>query len=327
MPESAALNVVFHYDAGAALKARLAALADEGLFDGGLVVHACAEADDDRFAALMREAEVLWHVLKPVTAAVIAGAPRLRLIQKIGVGVNTIDLAAAAARAIRVCNMPGTNSRAVAEMTLALMLAALRRVPAFDRATRAGAGWAWAAAVQDDLGEIGGRTVGLVGYGAVPRLLAPMLAALGARVVYTARTAKADAVGDWRTLADLLAESDVVSLHLPLTPNTDGLIDTAALAVMKPGAILVNTARGGLVEQDALVAALTGGRLRAAALDVFATEPVAPDNPLLGLDNVVVAPHVAWITMETLDRSLAVAVENCRRLATGAPLLHEVSAA
>ena len=316
------MNVVFHYDAGPALKARLA-----GLADAGLVVQACAEAADGRFAALMGEAEVLWHVLKPVTAAVIAGAPKLRLIQKIGVGVNTIDLAAAAARGVRVCNMPGTNSRAVAEMTLALMLAALRRVPAFDRATRAGAGWAWAASVQDDLGEIGGRTVGLVGYGAVPRLLAPMLAALGARVVYTARTAKADAVGDWRTLAGLLAESDIVSLHVPLTAATEGLVDKAAFAAMKPGAILVNTARGGLVEQDALVAALTGGRLRAAALDVFATEPVAPDNPLLQLDNVVVAPHVAWITMETLDRSLAVAVENCRRLAADTPLLHEVSAA
>ena len=316
------MNVVFHYDAGPALQVRLAALADEGLS-----VRACAVSDDDAFAALMREAEVLWHVLKPVTAAVIAGAPKLRLIQKIGVGVNTIDLAAAAARAIRVCNMPGTNSRAVAEMTLALMLAALRRLPAFDRATRAGAGWAWDAAVQDDLVELGGRTVGLVGYGAVPRLLAPMLAALGARVVYTARTAKADAVADWRTLADLLAESDIVSLHVPLTPDTDGVIDTAALAAMKPGAILVNTARGGLVDQDALVAALSAGRLRAAALDVFAAEPVAPDNPLLTLDNVVVAPHVAWITMETLDRSLAVAVENCRRLAADTPLLHEVSAA
>ena len=125
----------------------------------------------------------------------------------------------------------------------------------------------------------------------------------------------------------MLAESDIVSLHVPLTPDTDGVIDKAALAAMKPGAILVNTARGGLVDQDALVAALSAGRLRAAALDVFTAEPVAPDNPLLTLDNVVVAPHVAWITMETLDRSLAVAVENCRRLAADTPLLHEVSAA
>ena len=318
------MNVVFHYDAGPALQARLADLADDGLTAGGLTVSACAESDEAGFAALMEEAEVLWHVLKPVSAAAIAGAPRLRLIQKIGVGVNTIDLAAAAARRVRVCNMPGTNSRAVAEMTLALMLAALRRLPAFDRATRAGAGWTWPAAVQDDLGEIGGRTVGLVGYGAVPRVLAPMLTALGARALYTARTPKAGAGGEWRDLASLLAESDIVSLHLPLTPDTDGLIDAAALGAMKPGAILINTARGGIVDQAALVAALTEGQLRAAALDVFTQEPVDPANPLLRLDNVVVAPHVAWLTMETLERSLVVAVENCRRLTAGEPLLHEV---
>ena len=122
-----------------------------------------------------------------------------------------------------------------------------------------------------------------------------------------------------------MARSDVVSLHVPLTPATAGMIDAAALAGMKPDAILINTARGGLVDQDALVVALEGGALRAAGLDVFANEPVEPDNPLLGLDNVVVMPHLSWLTSETLARSIEVAVENCRRVAAGADPLHRVA--
>jgi len=254
----------------------------------------------------------------------MAAAPRLRLIQKIGVGVNTIDLDAARARRIAVCNLPGTNSRAVAELTLALMLSALRRIPVYDRATREGRGWSLEPGIQDRVGELGGRTVGLVGYGAVPRLLAPVLEALGSHVVYTASAPKQDAIGEWHTLPSLLAESDVVSLHLPLTAETERLLDAAAIGTMKPGAVLVNTARGGLVDESALVEALRSGRLGAAGLDVFPHEPVAPGKDLLALDNVVVTPHVAWLTPETFERSFALAAENSRRLAGGEPLLNRV---
>jgi phosphoglycerate dehydrogenase-like enzyme len=313
------MRVVFHYTAGPGLAQRLRALATLGLD-----VAVCPESDERRFATLLADADVLWHVLQPVTGAHIARAPHLRLIQKIGVGVNTIDLDAARARGIAVCNLPGTNSRAVAEHTLALTLAALRRVPAFDTAVRAGRGWTLDPGVQDALGELGGRAVGLVGYGAVPRMLAPLLSALGADVLYTARTPKPDAAGRWCSLADLLAQSDVVSLHVPLTPETERMIDTAALARMRDGAVLVNTARGALVDEPALVAALRSGKLRAAALDVFAEEPLPPSSPLLALDNVVLAPHVAWLTPETFDRSLALAAENCRRLAAGDELLNRV---
>src|SRR4029079_8966610 len=139
----------------------------------------CPEDDDFRLMQLLPEADVLWHVLKPCTATMIAAAPKLRLIKKIGVGVNTIDLEAAKARDIAVCNLPGTNARAVAELTLALMLAVLRRLPRVDAAMRRGE---WSDPdLQDGIGELGGRTVGLVGYGAIPRLLAPVLAALGCR--------------------------------------------------------------------------------------------------------------------------------------------------
>lgn len=314
------MNVLLRYDCGPRLAARLAGFKAEGLD-----IATCSEADDALYARHMAEAEALWHVLKPVTAAHIAGAPRLKLIQKIGVGVNTIDLEAAKARGIAVCNMPGTNSRAVAEMALLLMLAALRRLGALDAATRKGQGWALGPRLQEEYGELGGRTVGLVGYGAIPALLAPVLAALGARVLYTARSVKAGARGEFRALPDLLAEADIVSLHVPLTPETANMIDARSIARMKPGAILVNTARGGLVDEGDLVEALIHGRIAAAGLDVFVREPVAPDNALLTMDNVVVAPHVAWLTPETLARSLGVAAENCRRLAAGEALLHRVA--
>jgi len=316
------MKVIFHYDTSPRLAARLEELAAERL-----AVSACPEADDARFAALMEEAEVLWHVLRPVTAAHIAAAPRLRLIQKIGVGVNTIDLEAARRAGIAVCNMPGTNSRAVAEMTLLLMLAALRTLPALHEATRAGRGWALPPDMPDRWGELGGKVVGLVGFGAVPRLLAPALLALGAEVVYTARASKPDAPAGARFVAlpELLAAADIVSLHVPLAADTARLIDAAALAAMKPGAVLVNTARGGLVDQPALAAALRSGRLAAAGLDVFDPEPVPEAEPLLGLPNVVLAPHVAWLTTGTIARSLAVAVENCRRLRAGRELLHRVA--
>lgn len=314
------MRAIFHYACSETLNLRLRHLAPSWLD-----IRPCPEADHARLFRLLPDTEVLLHALEPVTAKVIDAAPALRLIQKIGVGVNTIDLDHARARGISVCNMPGTNSRAVAEATLMLMLATLRRARVLDAATRAGDGWRLDAALFDQIGEIGGRTVGLVGYGAVPSYLAPVLESLGARLLYTANAPKVDAVAAWRTLPDLLAESDIVSLHVPLDSGTELLIDRAALALMKRGAILINTARGGIVDEPALVDALRSGHLMAAGLDVFAEEPLPSDTPLLELDNVVLQPHVAWLTQETLGRSLAVAIENCRRLRDGEELLHRVS--
>jgi phosphoglycerate dehydrogenase-like enzyme len=309
------MKVVYHASAGPDLTARLAALPD-------LEIAICPEDDDACLASLLPDCEVLWHVLKRCTAEMIAAAPNLRLIQKIGVGVNTIDLEAAKARGIPVCNLPGTNSRAVAELTLALMLAVLRRVPRFDASLRAGV---WTdLALQDGLGELGGRVVGLVGYGSVPRLLAPVLAAMGCDVLYTARNRVPDAAGRFVPLRSLLEQSDVVSLHLPLTTDTSRLIDRATLSGMKKGAVLINTARGGLLDQQALADALRSGQLGGAGLDVFDEEPVPPDEALLQLNNVVITPHVAWNTTGTFDRSFVLAAENCRRLAAGSVLLNRV---
>jgi phosphoglycerate dehydrogenase-like enzyme len=310
------MKVLFHYAAGPDLAARLAAVP-------GLDIVICPVADTALLQRSLPETDVLWHVLEPCTAAMMDAAPRLKLIQKIGIGVNTIDLEAAKARAIPVCNLPGTNSRAVAELALAMMLATLRRLPRFDASVRRGA---WTdPLLEDGLGELGGRVVGLVGYGAIPRLLAPVLAAMGCRVLYTDQAPVADALAEWRTLPALLEEADVVTLHVPLTDQTAHLIDAAALARMKPGAVLINTARGGLVDQAALTQALSSGRLAAAGLDVFEAEPPDFSAPLFRLPNVVLSPHVAWLTTGTFDRSFVVAAENCRRVEAGEELLHRVA--
>lgn len=282
------------------------------------------ETDETAFAREAADADILLHVLKPVTAAMIDQAPRLKLIQKLGVGVNTIDLEAAKARGIAVCNMPGSNSQAVAEMTLALMLAVLRRIVWLDGKTRAGDGWSLDLAAVDSFGEIGGRTVGFVGYGAIPQRLAPVLTALGAEVIYTATKPNPAAPDGYRTLDQLLSEAGIVSLHAPLTETTRGLIGAAAFARMRPGAILINTARGDLVDETALAQALESGRLRGAGLDVFSQEPLRADHPLARFDNVVMAPHVAWLTPETLDRSLGIAMRNAALLARGEALLNRV---
>lgn len=308
--------VLFHYQAPPALARRLAALAAEGL-----AIRGVAPGDEQALTAALPETEVLWHVLDPVDAAFIAAAPKLKLIQKWGVGLNTIDLAAASARGIKVANMPGTNSRAVAEHTLLLMLACLRRLHAVEGGLRQGR-WAPPPEAMAGLGEIAGKRVGLVGMGAVPRCLAPILQAMGAEPVYWSRTEKADAPARYLKLHELLSTSDIVSLHLPLSDATSGLVDIRQL---KPGAILINTARGGLIDEPALIEALESGRLAAAGLDVFAQEPIAANHPLLTLSNVTATPHLAWLTGETLERSLAIAVENTRRLAKGRDLLFDVS--
>jgi phosphoglycerate dehydrogenase-like enzyme len=310
------MKAVLQYSASPGLRQRITAL------DFPIVI--VDETDKDTFRREMTDAEILLHVLEPVTAAVIDAAPRLRLIQKIGIGVNTIDLDAARRRSIAVCNMPGTNTQAVAEMTLLLMLATLRRLARLDDLTRVGKGWEFEPELPDDLGELSGRTIGLVGFGAVARRLVPMLEAIGAKVVYTSRRPAPDARVTFLRFQELLPVADVLSLHLPLTTETAGMIDAAALAAMKRGSVLINTARGPLVDEAALCEALTSGHLRGAGLDVFSREPVGADDAVLRLPNVVVTPHLAWLTTETLERSLRVIIENCRRLRTGEELLHRV---
>lgn len=283
----------------------------------------CAADDDATLHRELADAEVLWHVLRPLSGDDLRRGPRLRLVHKFGVGINTIDVDTATQRGIAVANMPGANAASVAEGAVLLMLAVLRQLVPLDRATRQLHGWP----TDPDLGErcrdIGGATVGLVGFGSIAQRVAHIVSAMGAHVLHT--STRDDGTPGWRPLPELLAAADIVSLHVPLTATTEGLIDRAALAQMKPDAVLINTSRGPIVDETALAEALRLGRLAGAGLDVFAVEPVTADNPLLGLDNVVLTPHVSWYTADTMRRYLAAAVDNCRRLRDGLPLTHVVN--
>jgi phosphoglycerate dehydrogenase-like enzyme len=315
--ERSSLTVLAHFVPGEKVTEFLAPEAD------WLDIRYCPEDDDDTFYRELPEAEVIWHVLRPISGHDLEKAPRLKLVHKMGAGVNTVDVEAATRLGIAVANMPGANAPSVAEGTVLLMLAALRRLPELDRATREGRGWPSDPTLGETVRDIGGCTVGLVGYGNIAKSVEKIVVATGAHVLHT--STRDDGHPGWRSLPDLLAASDIVSLHLPLTDATAGMLDRAALARMKPDAVLVNTSRGAVVDEDALVDALRAGTLAAAGLDVFAVEPIPAGNPLLGLDNVVLTPHVTWYTADTMRRYLEHAVDNCRRLRDGRELANKVN--
>ncbi|KQY04091.1 hydroxyacid dehydrogenase [Mycobacterium sp. Root135] len=311
------VRVLAHFTPGDKVRELLAPEAD------WLNVRYCAEDDDETFYRELPEAEVIWHVLRPLSGDDLELARRCRLVHKLGAGVNTIDVDSATRLGIGVANMPGANAPSVAEGTVLLMLAALRRLVTLDAATRQGRGWPSDPALGETVRDVGSCTVGLVGYGNVAKRVETIVTAMGAQVLHT--STRDDGTPGWRPLETLLAESDVVSLHLPLTEKTSALLNAENLALMKGDAVLVNTSRGAIVDEQALADALREGRLAAAGLDVFAVEPVPADNPLLTLDNVVVTPHVTWYTADTMRRYLAVGVDNCRRLRDGEQLVNLVN--
>ncbi|MBR0897366.1 hydroxyacid dehydrogenase [Bradyrhizobium tropiciagri] len=250
------------------------------------------------------------------SSAVIASNPHLRVIAKHGAGVDSVDIDAATARRILVMVAGDANAPAVAEHTIALTLALGRDVVSLNARTHAGA---WDRASYRGR-EVRGRTIGLVGFGRIARHVARAAAALGMTVVALGRSkgrvdpALAREAAD---LAELLAVSDIVSLHAPLTDVTRGMIDAARLAAMKPGAILINTARGALVDEDALRAALASGHLAGAGLDTLAEEPPAKDRPILQAPNLIVTPHIAAQTGASITRTGIEAARNIATVLTG----------
>jgi phosphoglycerate dehydrogenase-like enzyme len=297
-PQTVALRILAHFVPGDKVLDFLAPEAD------WLDIRWCADDDSPEsqtsFYRELLEAEVIWRVLRPLSGSDLRRGPRLRLVHKLGTEVNTIDVKTATECGIAIANMPGANAQSVAEGTVLLMLAALRRLVTLDRLTREGRGWPANPALGETVRDIGGCTVGLVGYGNIANRVAGIVGAMGATVLRT--STRDDGRPGWRELSSLLAASDIVSLHLPLTADTRHLLGHGALALMKSTAVLVNTSRGAVIDENALVHALRGGRLAAAGLDVFEAEPVAPDNPLLGLDNVVLTPHISWYTADTMRR-------------------------
>jgi len=240
-----------------------------------------------------------------VRGALLDGARRLRVVGRLGVGLDNIDLAACEARGIRVIPATGANAESVAEYVVAAAMLLLRG--AFF-ATAEVAGGRWPRQALSEGRELGGKILGLVGFGAIGRLTARKAHALGMRVLgHDPQLADGDPAwaashAEPRSLDALLAESDVVSLHVPLVASTRGLLDAARLGRMKRGAVLVNTARGGVVDEAALAALLHAGRLGGAALDVFEKEPLAAGSALAGAPRLLLTPHIAGVTVESNER-------------------------
>jgi len=231
--------------------------------------------------------------------------PNLKIVANYGVGYDSVDVEACARRGVAVTNTPGVLTAATADLAFALVLAVRRRIVTVDRAVREGR-WSGAWADSDFLGrDVSGSTLGIVGFGRIGRAVAQRAAAFGMRVLHNSRRRDGDS---WRELDALLREADVISLHVPLTSETHRLLDAGRLALLRDGACLVNTARGQIVDEDALVRELASGRIQA-GLDVFAHEPEVP-RELLGLSNVVLTPHIGSATAETREAMTKVLVHN-----------------
>ena len=259
--------------------------------------------DREKLLAAVVDADALLvRSATTVDAEVLAAAPKLKIVARAGVGLDNVDVDAATARGVLVVNAPTSNIHSAAEHALALLLSTARQIPAADATLRE---HTWKRSAFSGT-EIFGKTVGVVGLGRIGQLVAQRLAAFGAHITaydpYVSQARAAQLGIELLTLDDLLARADFISVHLPKTKETAGLIGKEALAKIKPGAIIVNAARGGLIDEAALAEAITSGHVRGAGLDVFSTEPCT-DSPLFELPQVVVTPHLGASTAEAQDRA------------------------
>jgi phosphoglycerate dehydrogenase-like enzyme len=277
--------------------------------DGGYTEDDLHEVEDADFLAVG---------LEPVGDEILERAPRLKLVQRLGRGHNNIDVDAASRRGVPVCSMPDFNAATVAEHTLMLVLALLRRVFESTLLMKAGR-WPVREVVGSGIFDLQGKIVGLVGLGAIGRAVAARLKGFDARVLYydLRDDAETDLELETASLERLLGDSDIVSLHIPLTAETHGLIGRQEIATMKRSALLINTARGALIDEAALVDALQRGTIAGAALDVFSEEPLDPSHPLRRCRNALLTPHTAGQTREAMERMVAMMLENMQRVCRG----------
>ena len=269
------------------------------------------------------DAEIILTNKTVLSRDVIERLPRAKMIGVLATGVNVVDLAAAKARGIVVCNVPEYSTASVAQAVFALLMELTLKTGHHDRTVHAGR---WAACAdfcywEGDLVEIAGLTLGIVGYGRIGAAVARVGRAFGMKILAHRRTASGipEGGGEYVDLDRLFRESDVVTLHCPLTPQTQGMIDGARLGQMKPTAYLINTARGGLVNEADLAAALDAGRIAGAGLDVLSVEPPAAGNPLLAARNCVITPHIARATRAPRRRLLDVTAATIREFLPGTP--------
>ena len=293
---------------------------DEFAALGDLTVYDRTAQEDA--AARIGDAEVVFINKVRLTDEIFAACPNLKLVSILATGYNIVDLAAAKRRGITVCNVPGYSTRAVVQMTFALLLEICQQVGLHSGAVHTGR---WQTCPDfcfwdRPLIELDGKTMGIVGYGAIGSAVGTVAQALGMKLLVTARHEKPVPEGArFVSLPELLAQSDVVSLHCPQTAENARMIDAGALAQMKDGAILLNTARGGMLDEQAVADALRSGKLLAAGMDVVSAEPIHADNPLLTAPNCFLTPHIAWAPLETRRRLQAISAENLRAFLAGKP--------
>ncbi|MGS2591702.1 2-hydroxyacid dehydrogenase [Streptomyces hebeiensis] len=288
-----------------------------------------ASGDERTLLDALDGVQVCVTQMAPLTRKVLEGSPELRLVVVGRGGPVNVNLEAARERGVQVCNTPGRNAAATAEYTLGLMLAAMRRIPETSAALAEGR-WAGEFYTYDNCGPgVDGSTVGLIGCGAVGSRVARALTALGARVLvydpYADPAVLREAGTPVGELADLLRRSDVVSLHARLTPETRGLLGARELALLPEGAVVVNCARGALLDEDALCDALESGRLAAAGLDVFAVEPPPPDSRLRSAPRLVMTPHLAGANTAVAHNAARIAAAEVGRFLRGEPPAHRVA--
>lgn len=290
---------------------------------GELVVH--ERTPEDRIVERAADADVVLTNKTPLTAQTLAALARLKFISVLATGYNIVDVASARQRGIVVSNVPEYGTDSVAQHVFALLLACCHRLERHDRLIREGE-WRrrgdfcfW----DMPLSELAGKQMGIVGFGRIGRRVGEIAHALGMGVLACdVRQGDRPAYQPfaWKSLDDLFAESDVVSLHCPQTEETVGMVNAQRIGRMKPTAVLINTARGGLVNEADLARALNEGRLAGAALDVVSREPILDDNPLLRARNCLLTPHIAWATLEARRRLMAVTAENVAAFLRGRPI-------
>lgn len=276
----------------------------------------------DKIVEYIGDAEAVLCNKTPFTAEVMEQCPNLKYIGLCATGYNNVDIAAANRLGITVCNVPAYSDMAVAQQVFAFILHFANRTPEYDSFVHGG-GWVRSAtfsAFDFPTTELDGKTLGIIGYGRIGHAAAKIARAFGMEVVVNTRTAKQDGTVRFTSLDELLKCSDFITLHCPLTPETEGMINIEALKKCKSSAVLINTSRGAVVNEADLAYALNNGIIAGAGLDVLHTEPMDPENLLLTAKNCVITPHVAWAPVETRRRLMKTAAENLAAFIAGKPV-------
>lgn len=289
---------------------------------GNVTIYDRTESEEEAIARI-GDAEIVLVNKVPITEALLAACPSVRLICVQATGYNVVDCDAAAKRGIPVCNVPTYGTDAVAQFTLALLLEICHRIGLHDEQVHQGMWEAcpsfcfWSTPQM----ELAGKTMGIIGFGKIGRAVGRLAKAFGMKIITYSRSQTSEGleIAEYVDLDTLLTQSDIISLHCPLFPQTKEIINAASIAKMKDGAILLNTSRGPLINEQDVAEALKAGKLRAAAMDVVSAEPILGTNPLLTAPNCILTPHMAWAPIESRQRLLTCVVENIRGWLNGEP--------